>query len=68
MKRSISHSFKAETPEAKARWYQSLPLAKRMEVFNEYTKMLLVMNPKLAKRRNAGKTKADILVLRKARG
>jgi hypothetical protein len=68
MKRSISHSFKAETPEAKARWYQSLSLKQRMEVFNEYTKMLLAVNPKLAERKSAGKSKANIQVLRKAQG
>jgi len=37
-------------------------------VFNEYTKLLLAVNPKLAERKSVGKSKANIQVLRKAKG
>ncbi|MGQ9591220.1 MAG: hypothetical protein ACUVYA_13120 [Planctomycetota bacterium] len=38
---SVSHGREEETPEAKARWFQSLPLAERMRVFSESTDLAL---------------------------
>jgi len=36
MKVGISHNFKEETLDAKAEWFQSLSLEKRMELFSSY--------------------------------
>jgi len=46
----ISHDRSAETPEAKARWFQSLSLAERMAVFCEITDLALQLNPSLAEK------------------
>ena len=40
----------AETPEAKARWFKSLPLERRMKLFNEWTSLILAIRPELARR------------------
>jgi hypothetical protein len=51
-----------ETIEAKARWFQSLTLAQRMEVFTEFTNLALTLNPRLAEK---GLTNPDqTLILR----
>ena len=44
----ISHDRSEESPEAKARWFQSLTLAERMDVFCEMTDMALSLRPDLA--------------------
>ncbi len=46
----ISHDRSDESPEAKARWFQSLTLAERMDVFCEMTDMALSLRPDLADR------------------
>jgi hypothetical protein len=45
---NISHDRAAETPEAKARWFQSLTLEERMAVFCELTELILENNPRIA--------------------
>jgi len=44
---SVSHDRNEETPEAKARWFQSLSLAERMEMLCEFTDFFLSVNPQL---------------------
>ena len=53
MEMSVSHDLAEETPEAKARWFQSLTLEERMEFLCEITEMALSQNPDLARKRDA---------------
>jgi len=43
----VSHDRNEETPEAKARWFQSLPLAQRMQLLCSFTELALSANPSL---------------------
>jgi hypothetical protein len=63
----ISHDWAAETPEAKARWFQSLSLEERMEIFCEITELALASNPELAEKgvpSNAHQAERGVLILR----
>ena len=51
MLESISHDSREETPEAKARWFQSLPLSERMDLFCAFTDMILSVNPNIVARK-----------------
>ena len=48
---SISHDWQEETLEAKARWFQSLSLEERMDVFVAFTNLILENNPEMARRK-----------------
>jgi len=63
MEASISHDRKDETPEEKARWFQSLPLSERMEMLCSFTDLALTVNPKLQDRRHAQQTSGRIQVI-----
>ncbi len=62
---AISHSWEAESIEQKARWFQSLSLEERMELFCQYTDLLLALNPEILeqKRRNAQPVEGRVLVV-----
>ena len=62
---AISHTFRDETPEAKARWFQSLTPDERMAVFCEYTDLALSLNPNLPELKDAEQIKRGIRILRK---
>ncbi len=62
---SVSHDWKEETIEAKARWYQSPSDEERMDLLSEFTDFVLEMNPEILERRNAESTRRGLLVLRK---
>lgn len=47
MKPSISRGWSEETPEAKARWFQSLTVNERLAIFCELSEMVIHANPKL---------------------
>ena len=49
----ISTNREDETLEAKARWYQSLSLDERMEVFCSYTELILAVQPDIVENRDA---------------
>jgi hypothetical protein len=49
----VFHDRVFETPEAKARWFQSLSLEERMEYFCAITDLILENNPRLAERKHA---------------
>jgi len=53
----VSHDRKAETPEAKARWFQSLPLSARMEFLCAYTDLIL-------EKRRPAPTSGQVLIVR----
>ncbi len=65
MKKGISTSQKAESPEAKARWFQSLSLSERMELLSAYADLILENRPPIKEERNAQPAARSILVLRK---
>ena len=50
---SVSHDRQEETPEAKARWFRSLPLSERMDMLCAFTDLALTANPALSERKNA---------------
>ncbi|MFB3894122.1 MAG: hypothetical protein ACE15C_19130 [Phycisphaerae bacterium] len=52
MKFSVSHDWSEETPEAKAQWFQSLTVEKRMAIFTEITEMALAINPDVTKKKS----------------
>jgi len=53
MDKGISHNRDEETIEAKARWFQSLPLSERMEIMCAFTDLALEINPDLPDRKDA---------------
>jgi hypothetical protein len=61
--RGFSHERSEETPESKARWYQSLTLDERMEIFDAVTDLALTANPRLPDQRHAQSTSGRIRVL-----
>ena len=48
MNQKISHDFNDESLEAKARWFQTLSLAERMDLLCELTDLVLENNPHVA--------------------
>jgi len=66
MKGSVSHDRSEETPEAKARWFQSLSLSERMDIFCEITDFILALNPGVADKRDAAEPAKRIRIITKA--
>ncbi len=46
---SVSHSRSEESWESKARWFQSLSVEQRMEIFDEMSEMILANRPELVR-------------------
>ncbi len=65
MNESISHSFADESIEAKAKWFKSLSIEERMNVFVAYTRLILTNNPEIAKKKHARPASDRIRVLSK---
>ncbi len=53
MEKNVTHNREDETIEEKARWFQSLPLAERMEMLVAFTDLALEVNPRLADEKDA---------------
>lgn len=66
MNGSISHDRRGETIEAKTRWFRSLPLSERMDLFCAFTDLALAVNPGLAERKHAEPIPGRVQVLSKA--
>ena len=66
MIQSVSHSRDDETPEAKARWFQSLTLEERADWLCEFTDFVLEVNPKIMEHKNAQPIDGRVQVLSKA--
>lgn len=49
---SVSHDREEETIEAKTRWFRSLSMSERMEVFCWFTDLALSANPDLPDRKH----------------
>ncbi|MBE2199660.1 MAG: hypothetical protein IAE79_13680 [Anaerolinea sp.] len=60
---TISHTRQEETPEAKARWFQSLPLSERMELLCMFTDMILSANPRIMEQKDAQPVAGRVRVL-----
>jgi hypothetical protein len=60
---SVSHDWEEETPEAKARWFRSLPMADRMQVLCDLTDFALSVNPSLPEKKRAEPTPGRIQVI-----
>lgn len=60
---SVSHDWSEETPEAKARWFQSLTLSQRMELLCSFTDLALATNPNLPDLKDAEQTERGIPIL-----
>jgi hypothetical protein len=60
---SISHDWQEETPEAKARWFQSLSLSERLDVFFNLMDVMMEINPAMAESKDAQPVPGRVLVL-----
>ena len=67
MKRKISNDRNDESPEAKARWFQSLTLDERMDLLCELTDLILAINPKIVESKNVTSTSGRVRILSKTR-
>jgi hypothetical protein len=65
MNKAISHSRTEETPEAKARWFQSLTLSERMDMLCYFTDLILENNPNIMGLKDAQPTSKRIRILSK---
>ena len=65
MKNPITHTRQEETPEAKARWFQSLTIEERVELLNSYTDLILENNPKIVDQKSAQPVKGRIRIISK---
>lgn len=63
MKKAVSHDRNEETPEAKARWFQSLSMEERMDLLCEFTDLALTINPALQERKLAQPVPGRIQVI-----
>ena len=66
MRYSLSHDRDEETPEAKARWFQSLSIQERMDLLCEFTDLALAMNPHLADMKDDQPTDRRVQVIGRA--
>lgn len=65
MKCGISHSY--ATIEEKARWFQSLSVEERMDIFCEIADLVLTVNPGLLAKKadgNAGQIQGRVQIVR----
>ena len=66
-KGGVFHDRAYESWQAKARWFQSLPLAERMDYLCFVTDLILENNPRAAERKNAEPVTGRIRVVRSPR-
>ncbi|MGH9491898.1 MAG: hypothetical protein ACRD2K_00210 [Terriglobales bacterium] len=66
MNRLISHDWNEDSLEEQARWFSSLSLEERMQIFDEFTEFLLSVNPSLLqKKSDAAPTETHIRIVAK---
>jgi hypothetical protein len=63
MNEAVTHDRGEESIEAKTRWFRSLPLSERMEMFCSFTDMALTLNPDLADKKDAQQTERRIRII-----
>jgi hypothetical protein len=59
----VSHSFAEESMEAKTKWFQSLTVEERIEIFCEWTDLAFAANPSLVKGKDVQPVAGRIRVL-----
>lgn len=60
----VTHEFQEEeTLESKALWFQSLSIEERMELFCEFTDLILETNPQILKTNDAQPISGRVCVL-----
>ena len=64
-KYSVSYDMNDETVEQKAKWFQSLSLEERMEIFCEFTEFILTVNPQIAEKEDTKPFNGSILIIEK---
>lgn len=62
----MSHDRAEETAEAKARWFQSLPMSDRMDMLCSFTDLALSVNPGLQDKKHAQSPRGRVQVISKA--
>lgn len=60
---SVSHDWTDESPEAKARWFQSLTMEERIQVFCDMMELVLALNPNLMEQKSAEPIPGRVQVL-----
>ncbi len=65
---AISHDRNEETPEAKARWFQSLSLSERIDLLCLFTDLILTANPGIVEKKDAQPIEGRVRVISRARG
>ncbi len=60
---TLSHDRREETPEAKARWFQSLSLSERMDLLCSFTDLILANNPGIMEQKDAQPITGRVRVL-----
>ena len=65
LSKGISHDRQEETIEAKARWFQSLLLAERMDLLCFFTDLILDNNPDILEQKDVQPIPGRIRVLSK---
>jgi len=63
MNKAVTHDRGDESIEAKTRWFRSLPLSERMDMFCSFTDMALTLNPDLADKKDAQQTERRIRII-----
>jgi len=62
---TVSHDIRDENLEAKARWFRSLSLEDRMDVFVAFTNLILENNPDIIKQKYVRPASKRIRVISK---
>jgi len=65
MQPSVSHDRAEETPEAKARWFQSLSYTERLDMLCFFTDLILSQHPDMADRKDATPIPGRVQVLKR---
>lgn len=63
MEKTVTHNRLEETIKAKARWFQSLSLAERMEMLCLFTDLILSTNPNILEQKDAQPIAGRVRVL-----
>jgi len=60
---AVEHDRNQETIEAKLRWFQSLSMTERMDVFCEFTELSLSVHPELKEKKHVKPVAGRIQIL-----
>lgn len=63
MNEAVTHDRREESVESKTRWFRSLPLSERMDMFCAFTDLALTLNPGLADKKDAQQTKRRVRII-----